>query len=619
MKEDKQKIKGRFHIYKLYIWKKIRDSRIRTKLYAYLALSAVVCSVAIGSMSYMSMRKALTLNAQDSAVSLMKQIGTRMDERVYDFQDASYSLSHKKEILAILDGTDEEGNKWNHTLDEAAFNSSMFMYNILYKYSDFAVMESGSGEVYVYNQVLADEKIGKVKAKEVLDLFRDEVSGTSPVKWTQRDGQVYFIRRMTPLNSSQKTEDKGVIIFAVSDSFFDCGDDANPFVENKNIVVAGSDGLIYRNNELELKEEDLQYYLSYEQGKYYIYTTTKRIAEEQYLAIPLRTVKYQWNIMCFIPYSVIMEKANQVIPKVIVTMLVILCVGMAAAYALYRMIEKNLKIIETGMRQYETGNYSKVLSPASYDEIGMLILQFNHMGLKINELNELARRDQEEKQELQYQVMEAQINPHFLYNTLGSLKWLAYEKEQEEIARLADALINLLRFTVKNANKFIYFRDEIDYIKNYVYIQKQRYEDAFTVEYDVTKEAGEFSIIGFILQPFIENSILHGLDNSRNDGVIRIEGEVLEGRLHIAIKDNGMGMPKEKLVDLRRKMQENKTEKYKGFNGIGIINIIQRLKMIYQEGFIYEIDSIPGKGTTVTMIIPGKVREDEKTCIDCGG
>ena len=619
MKEDKQKIKGRFHIYKLYIWKKIRDSRIRTKLYAYLALSAVVCSVAIGSMSYMSMRKALTLNAQDSAVSLMKQIGTRMDERVYDFQDASYSLSHKKEILAILDGTDEEGNKWNHTLDEAAFNSSMFMYNILYKYSDFAVMESGSGEVYVYNQVLADEKIGKVKAKEVLDLFRDEVSGTSPVKWTQRDGQVYFIRRMTPLNSSQKTEDKGVIIFAVSDSFFDCGDDANPFVENKNIVVAGSDGLIYRNNELELKEEDLQYYLSYEQGKYYIYTTTKRIAEEQYLAIPLRTVKYQWNIMCFIPYSVIMEKANQVIPKVIVTMLVILCVGMAAAYALYRMIEKNLKIIETGMRQYETGNYSKVLSPASYDEIGMLILQFNHMGLKINELNELARRDQEEKQELQYQVMEAQINPHFLYNTLGSLKWLAYEKEQEEIARLADALINLLRFTVKNANKFIYFRDEIDYIKNYVYIQKQRYEDAFTVEYNVTKEAGEFSIIGFILQPFIENSILHGLDNSRNDGVIRIEGEVLEGRLHIAIKDNGMGMPKEKLVDLRRKMQENKTEKYKGFNGIGIINIIQRLKMIYQEGFIYEIDSIPGKGTTVTMIIPGKVREDEKTCIDCGG
>lgn len=619
MKEDKQKIKGRFHIYKLYIWKKIRDSRIRTKLYAYLALSAVVCSVAIGGMSYMSMRKALTLNAQDSAVSLMKQIGTRMDERVYDFQDASYSLSHKKEIMAILDGTDEEGNKWNHTLDEAAFNSSMFMYNILYKYSDFAVMESGSGEVYVYNQVLADEKIGKAKAKEVLDLFRDEVSGTSPVKWTQRDGQVYFIRRMTPLNSSQKTEDKGIIIFAVSDSFFDCGDDANPFVENKNIVVAGSDGLIYRNNELELKEEDLQYYLSYEQGKYYIYTTTKRIAEEQYLAIPLRTVKYQWNIMCFIPYSVIMEKANQVIPKVIVTMLVILCVGMAAAYALYRMIEKNLKIIETGMRQYETGNYSKVLSPASYDEIGMLILQFNHMGLKINELNELARRDQEEKQELQYQVMEAQINPHFLYNTLGSLKWLAYEKEQEEIARLADALINLLRFTVKNANKFIYFRDEIDYIKNYVYIQKQRYEDAFTVEYDVTKEAGEFSIIGFILQPFIENSILHGLDNSRNDGVIRIEGKVLESRLHIAIKDNGMGMPKEKLVDLRRKMQENKTEKYKGFNGIGIINIIQRLKMIYQEGFIYEIDSIPGKGTTVTMIIPGKVREDEKTCIDCGG
>lgn len=619
MKEKENKIKGRFHIYILYIWKKIRDSKIRTKLYVYLALVAVVCSIAIGSISYVSMRKALTANARDSAVSLMKQIGTRMDERVYDFQDASYSLVHKKEIISILDGADEEGNKWNHTLDEAVFNSNMFLYNILYKNSDFAVMESWKGEVYVYNQVLADEKISRDKAKEVLDMFRDEVSGTNPVKWTQRDGQVYFIRRMTPLNSSQKIEDKGIMVFAVSQSFFDCGDETNPFVENENIVVAGADGLIYRNNGLGLDERDIEYYLSYEQGKYYTYTTTKRISEEQYLVIPLRTVKYQWNIMCFIPYSVIMEKANQVIPKVFITMVVLLCLGLAAAYGLYSMIKKNLEVIETGMQQYETGNYSKVLSPASYDEIGMLILQFNHMGLKINELNELTRKEQEEKQELQYQVMEAQINPHFLYNTLGSLKWLAYEKEQEEIARLADAIINLLRFTVKNANMLIKLRDEIDYIKNYVYIQKERYEDAFTVEYDVSEEAQEFNIIGFILQPFIENSILHGLDNSRNDGLIRISGTVKEGELHLSIEDNGMGIPEEKLIDLRKKMQENKTEKYKGFNGIGIINIIQRLKMVYGDRFRYEIDSITGKGTAVTMVIPGKVLGDEKACLDCGG
>lgn len=362
-------------------------------------------------------------------------------------------------------------------------------------------------------------------------------------------------------------------------------------------MVAAPEGVIYKNKNMSLNEKMVKYYLSYQDSKFHIYTTTQKIDDKQFLVIPLRTEDYRWNVLCVIPYSIILEKADLVNWQVLFTMLTLLSIGLLFTVSLYRMMQKNLEIIENGMKQYERGDYSKLPSPSSYDEIGLLILQFNYMGLKINELNELTRKEQEEKQRLQYMIMEAQINPHFLYNTLGSLKWLAYEKEQDEIARMADAIINLLRFTVKNTSKFIPLREEIDYLKHYIYIQKARYENAFTEE---------FLVIGFILQPFIENSILYGLDNSRKDGRLRITAKAVDNVLHLIIEDNGRGMVQEKLEDLLKKLDGNKTEKYKGFNGIGITNIILRMKMIYAEDFLYKIESEAGKGTRVILMIPRK-------------
>ena len=127
----------------------------------------------------------------------------------------------------------------------------------------------------------------------------------------------------------------------------------------------------------------------------------------------------------------------------------------------------------------------------------------------------------------------------------------------------------------------------------------------------------DFPIIGYILQPFIENSILHGIDNAKKDGIIWIKAEIKDDGLWLTIADNGKGMSEEKLLDLNRKIQENRTEKYRGFNGIGVTNIILRLKMVYGGRFRYCIESAPDKGTSVSMYIPERTLEDEKACADC--
>lgn len=616
MEEKKGLYSRKLHIYLLYIWKKLRDSRIRTKLTVYLVLVAIICNVAIGSISYVTMKDSLIDTAEDSAISLLKQVGARVEERIREFQDTSYSFAFRQEINALLeDDAKMELNQWQYTLNQAALSSSFLMFNVLHKYSDFVIMESEHGKVYYYDQAGKKAGITLAEAEDTLSVLRGEVNVTAPVKWMKKDGRVYFIREVVRQADAKHMKSTGTMIFAVSDAFFELEDEENPYVSDKNILVAGEDGAVYKDNGSGMDEDGLERYLSYDKGKYYVYAAKQQINGENYLVIPMRTVRFRWNLICFIPYSMILRKANSVIPKIFITTAVILAVGLLLGFFLYRMLQKNLEIIEQGMRQYETGNYSKRLSPASYDELGLLILQFNHMGLRINELNELAIREEEEKQKLQYQVMEAQINPHFLYNTLGSLKWLAYEKEQDEIARLADAIINLPRFTVKNANRFIPLKEELDYIGHYIYIQQTRYENAFRVETDVTEAASDFEIIGFVLQPLIENSILHGLDTARTDGLIQIGASVTGGCLKLSVADNGLGMSPEKLAELRKKIEENQTEKYKGFNGIGMTNIILRLKMIYGFGFEYDIESEAGKGTKITLIIPegGAADEEEST------
>lgn len=616
----RDRIKGKAAVYLLYVWKKVRDSRIRTKLTWYLTSVAMICSLVIGGISYVTLKNTLIDTVEDSAISLMKQTGVQIEERIREFQDASYSLAAGTGRHPATEEDKDAGKAtWNYSVNQQSFVNDLLQYTILRQYSDYVIMETDRDELYYYDSAAMGQRITPDTARRIMEELNDLAEEGSRMQWVRSGDRVYFLRTVFPENSGDGIAVRCRAAFAVSESFFELAEDMSPYVSNQNLVLSGEEGEIFKNNGLNVTEEELSPYRNYKDGRYYIYAVERKIGQGSYLVIPMRTVRYGWNILCFIPYSVVLEKVNQMIPRIVAATVCLLAAGLLVGMMLYRTLRKNLRIIEDGMIQYERGNYSSLLSPAVYDELGYLILQFNHMGLKINELNELTRKEEEEKQLLEYQVMEAQINPHFLYNTLGSLKWLAYEKEQEEIAKLADAIISLLRFTVKKANQYIPLREEIEYVRQYIYIQQTRYENAFRADFLVSEEAQEFVITGFILQPFIENSILHGLDNSREDGLIVVSGEIRGDKLALAVTDNGVGMTEEKIKCLRDKIEENKTEKYRGFNGIGVTNIILRLKMIYGSEFEYQIESVSGKGTSVTMMIPERKAEDEKTGADRRG
>lgn len=600
--------KSKIGIKFLYIWKKIRDSRIRTKLYVFLFFIVILAAGVIGGVSYVSMRESLIENTEDSLISLLKYAGGQLDENMREFQTSVYSLSTDQEIRELAESERSE-NSWVHTVAEQGMADRLYQYNDLYNYVNFLIMETKSGEIYIYNSADSSEKMDQEAAEKLLEECGDEVSVASPAAWKKASGHTCLILEITRQENNRAAESLGKMIFALKPSFFELGDDSNPYFTDDNIIVADRDGEVYRDQGLGIRGLDIEELISHRDGSYYVYSRQMQADGEDYLVIPLRTERFRMNLICVVPESMILERANAVVMTVALVSLLLLAAGSVIAGLIYRMIRRNLDLIEEGMKNYEVGDYSRLSSPACYDELGMLILQFNHMGMEINRLNDLAIQEEEEKQNLRYQVLETQINPHFLYNTLGTLKWMAYEREEEDIAKLAGALINLLRFTVKNVNKTISLSQEIAYIRDYITIQKTRYEDVFDVEYQVSEEAAQFPVICFILQPFVENSILHGLDIARADGKIRITGEVKreENRLYLSVEDNGAGMTPEKIKELEDKIENNKPEEYKGFNGLGVTNIILRLRTVYGSRFEYRIESTEGAGTKIMLIIPGEV------------
>ena len=598
-------MKEKWKIFKIYLWKRIRDSKIRTKLYLYLICSVLIIGGAIGCASYYQMRTELLHNAEDTVFSFLKHAGNRLDEQMKAFQMSAYSFSADNEVQRAAKNTMEK-SKWECTLEKNAVSAAVPQYGTLYRYSDFIVMQKNNGDL-IWNE----EGLSREDAEELIREGESALKHSQVVKWCRIKGKNCLVRRIMDAGREDRWKKKGLLVIGVKDALFKVGEESSAYTKNDNLVIAGKDGTVYKESTVQPEGWDIKEYLEYKNGNYYVYAMHEKYTESSYLIVPLKTMEMGMNLVCIIPYHLILNSLRHIVQFIVVVTLALCVLGLAAARILYTSMQKNLVIIEQGMQAYEAGDYSRLQSPACYDELGLLILQFNHMGMEIQRLNELSQKEEQEKQELKYQILETQINPHFLYNTLETIKWMAYEKEEEEIAKLSGAIIRLLLFTVKNVNKMIPLMEELAYIHDYVTIQKIRYEDAFQIEYEITPEAERFYITCFVLQPFVENSILHGMDISTNTGIICIRAFVKEDVLCISISDNGIGMNEEVLQNLRDKISSNRLEEYKGFNGVGVTNIILRMKMTYGEGFSYEFHSKEGKGTTVLLKIPKGDTVDE--------
>ena len=288
-------------------------------------------------------------------------------------------------------------------------------------------------------------------------------------------------------------------------------------------------------------------------------------------------------------------------PQIIVITTLISLVVLLIILFVIRQTMRPLQMLTKKMADVREGNFDLHMEVEGTGEIRELSETFNYMLDDLNSYVDKLVEVQKDKRNAEIHALQMQINPHYVFNTLASIKWLILQGDTERSTKTIDAFIHLLRSTIYNTDEFIGISQEVENLKDYVFINNTRYGENVQVEFFVAPDCDEYKIPKLILQPFIENAFFHAFPDGRR-GEIQIFISLKGDQLRFEISDNGIGMNQEQLLHL----QTTKGDGGGHFSGIGIANVDERIRLIYGLDYGLNITSEPEQGTRVLILLPQK-------------
>jgi len=277
-----------------------------------------------------------------------------------------------------------------------------------------------------------------------------------------------------------------------------------------------------------------------------------------------------------------------------------------------RSLSRSIDGIVRTMKDVQGGELLARVPIEAMDEISLIGENFNAMMRRVNGLiaelklqMALAAEANDRSRKAEMIALEAQMNPHFLYNTLDSINWMAIEKNEHQISHMLKNLAQILRYSIQRGNSIVTVADEIEWLNQYVYLQKTRFSDSFDCVIDADRDLMGFRIHKLLLQTFVENSIIHGFATTRSGGVLTISMRLLDTRARVVIEDNGSGIDVNTLAALQAMSTTSQPDGRSGdIRGVGIRNTLARMRICYGSGASVQIQSRAGAGTRVTLDIP---------------
>ena len=315
-----------------------------------------------------------------------------------------------------------------------------------------------------------------------------------------------------------------------------------------------------------------------------------------------RSEKTGWTVVDCTNVKELLSKSRQAQSVYVLTAIILVIVALLFSRFMARSITLPIQKLRDSMKKVQEGDFSvSDVVVDSKNEIGSLTKSFDVMTHRIHELMEQNVHEQEEKRKSELKALQSQINPHFLYNTLDSIIWMAEGKKNEEVVLMTASLARLLRQSISNEDEVVPIANEVEYARGYLTIQKMRYKDKLEFQIDVDSSILYIPLIKLVLQPIIENAIYHGLKYKESKGLLIVKGFMKDGNAVLQVIDDGVGMDEETLAHIYDKHKVNYHS-----NGVGVYNVQKRLKLYYGDDYGITYESEKGKGTTATITIPGR-------------
>lgn len=335
------------------------------------------------------------------------------------------------------------------------------------------------------------------------------------------------------------------------------------------------------------------------------------IGGEGYLGIWNKMETSGWYVLSLIPYDYINSALNSTSILIIFIGIVVLLMGLSISKMINSSIVSPLNRILDHTVLLRKGHFINKIFDQGEDEIHELAEAFNCTTDEINRLMVDIKHQSEQKAKLEFDALQAQINPHFMANTLNTISYLAKLRGMDNIESISRALTNILVVSMGKESKIITIEKEISYVKDYLLIQSYRFSDFYQVDFDIPQELMKYRIPKFILQPVVENAVVHGVSQLEGkEGLVNIKGQLENQEIRISVTDNGPGIPEKKISRLLETEEESH-----GICGIGIKNVNQRLKLLFGEEYGVNIFSVPGR-TTVEIKFPADGGMKDENSID---
>lgn len=565
----------------------LRKTSIKNRLIVSFSIGIIFCSSILGILLYQKATNALKINAINYSENML----SIMDEDIYKNKEflerASVELSINEEIVdhlinyKFMDG--KEKNEFLKYMNDYLSKKLSLLPNL----AEVEIISKDYDVVYMQGfKYFKREDIEKYadEAEEGLIWFstllnnEEHICIATPVKQDENTVGYVFM--------AIKNE-----VFASSFSLLNIRNGSETFIiDEKNNIIISENNL---NKDFILNQPYLNKFLGNKDSK----DTVRKILvnEENYVATYRKLNGFNWYIASITPYDFINSDIQSLRKEMIIISVLFILVILIFSYFLYSSIKVPLYNLLNKMKRVSKGDLTVEVNDFYKDEIGVISDNFDSMLRRVNDLIKKTKLQEIEKRDLEIRMLQAQINPHFLFNTLNSLKWTALMNQDYTVSEGLSSLAELLRNTIIDKNELVTIKEELNNIKNYIVIQKIRYGNSFDVEYEVDENLLDNKIIKFILQPIVENSIIHGIDENKENQKIIINVTEEGEEILISIKDNGKGF------NSKEKVKDNK------LSGIGWNNVDERIKLTFGVGYGTTINSEVNKGTVVRIIIPKRI------------
>lgn len=347
---------------------------------------------------------------------------------------------------------------------------------------------------------------------------------------------------------------------------------------------------------LENKEQNMGYKLLDINNKKYL-VNSYNIKKSEWTSL-----SKEWRITIVSSYENIISQLKVYSSKITVIIIVATVILLFAAAYVTAIIFYPIKKLEKGMYDFNLESNLDFLNLKRKDEIGFLNRAFYNMAQSIKELFDKLETEHKTIEKYRYESLRAQLNPHFLFNTLNTIRWMAIIRKADNIVQTIDALSNMLKYSMNRGGELIPVKSELENIKSYIFIQNNRYGSSYEVKYDIDENLMELKIIKFILQPIVENSIIHAFEDRDGVGFIKIEGRIENDNLIISVEDNGIGMTEDEIKKIFQVKNENTSSDMK-VTGLGIRTIDEMLKIACGHQYGLQVQSSKN-GTKTTLKLP---------------